>query len=44
MYRLSKGWKGFDWSRSISKQFSVKLEEEKFENKFLYVKIARAGV
>lgn len=44
MYRLSKGWKGFNWSRSILKQFSVKSEEGKLEKKFLHIKTARAAV
>lgn len=44
MCRLLKGWKSFNWSRSNLKQFSVKLEEGRLENEFLYVKIARAGV
>lgn len=36
--------KRFKWRRSISKQLSVKLGKGKLENKFIYVKIARADV
>lgn len=36
--------KRFKWRRSISKQLSVRLGKGKLENKFIYVKIARADV